>query len=113
MIKIKPGQFRTADQSITARHQHKKPCIDCPFSRESIHGWLGDSSIDEWLQSVHGEARLNCHTISNQQCAGAAIYRGNMCKLPRDRNLLVLPPDRKLVFSTPAEFKKHHEEKFL
>jgi len=102
-------QFLTGAEARPRRRQHTRPCSDCPWARASVAGWLGAASVDEWLDSVHGEALIDCHTVSNQQCAGAAIFRGNVCKLPRDPQILRLPPDRHLVFGRDAEFRKHHE----
>jgi len=41
-----------------------RPCNDCPWRRKSCAGWLGPFGI--------------------KQCAGAAVYRANVCKSPRD-----------------------------
>lgn len=105
-----PGQLRTGAQARPAKKQHTKPCVDCPFGRHALAGWLGNMSVDEWIGAVHGEALIDCHTVSNQQCAGAAIYRSNVCKSPRRNDTLRLPADRILVFSSMAEFKFHHTE---
>lgn len=45
---------------------------------------------------------------SNQQCAGLAIFRTNICKSPRYRDILTLPQDKTTVFASPAEFIDHH-----
>jgi hypothetical protein len=102
-------QLVTADQAKPRKTQHKSPCSDCPWARKSIPGWLGNMTADEWLQAAHGEALIDCHTISNQQCAGSAIYRANVCKSPRRADLLRLPADKIKVFSF-GEFKAHHEK---
>jgi len=102
-------QLVSSDQAQPAVGQHKKPCADCPWARASLRGWLGSGSIQEWIADAHGEARIECHTLTGAQCAGAAIYRANVCKSPRNKRLLVLPPDRALVFATPAEFSEHHD----
>lgn len=88
--------------------QHKKSCSDCPWSRGSVAGWLGGMTAEEWLRDAHGEARILCHVHLPHQCAGAATYRANTLKVPRDRDALVLPADKKRCFATPAEFLKHH-----
>ena len=67
-------------------------------------------SVDDWIAEAHGESRIECHTISNQQCAGAAIYRANVCKSVRDPDALRLPADRIKVFGF-GEFRAHHERK--
>lgn len=88
--------------------QHKLPCSDCPFSRNSLPGWLGNESPEWWMQLAHGEGTSECHT-SDKMCAGLAIYRANVCKSVRDKNALALPPNRKKVFATPMEFLSHHK----
>lgn len=102
----------TYDQAVVTRAQHKRPCSDCPFSRKSIRGWVPDTK--GWIESVHGEARMECHTKKTatgeaHQCAGAAIYRNNVHKSPRDASLLILPRDTRTVFASPQEFLDHHE----
>lgn len=93
-----------------------RPCSDCPWRRDSLPGWLGEATPDnstpeEWIRIAHAEFLLECHVISNMQCAGAAIYRRNICKLPRDKNLLTLPADREKVFAMPKQFLEHHRGK--
>jgi hypothetical protein len=68
-------------------------------------------TADTWLRAAHGEERVECHTLTGAQCAGAAIYRANVCKVPRDESLLKLKTDRAVVFAGPHQFKEHHEEK--
>lgn len=89
--------------------QHTKPCADCPWARGAVKGWLGSSTPEQWLQAAHGESLIDCHTVIPWQCAGSAIYRANVGKVPRDASLLRLPPDKKCVFSTPMEFIEHHK----
>lgn len=88
--------------------QHKKPCHDCPWRKVSVPGWLGGIDREDWLYQAHGEARIDCHTLVPAQCAGAAIYRTNVCKEPRDRSLLLLP-ESKRVFDCPQDFMAHHD----
>jgi hypothetical protein len=107
----KRGQLITSEEARPAVTQHKAPCSDCPWARKSLAGWLGDTSREEWLGDAHGEARIECHTLVGAQCAGAAIYRANVFKLPRDPSLLRLPADRERVFSNKTEFWEHHDMK--
>lgn len=102
-------QLVSSDEATVASTQHKKPCSDCPLARKSLAGWLGGSPPEEWVKFLHGEAPVACHMRQGAQCAGAAIYRANVCKLPRDKKLLVLPPNKTLVFSNPSEFLAHHK----
>jgi hypothetical protein len=50
-----------------------------------------------------------CHCTTNRQCAGIAIYRRNVAKLPRPPNL-VLQADREKVFASRQQFTEHHAE---
>lgn len=100
----------SSDESVKSENQHTSPCSDCPFSRKSLPGWLGGSTIQEWMEVAHGEGTIDCHVINNQQCAGAAIFRANICKSPRNRECLSLPRNKDIVFSWDNEFKKHHEK---
>ena len=103
-------QLMTYKDAVLAKGQHKKPCSDCPFARTALPGWLGDKTIEEWIAMVHGETWIDCHTLLGAQCAGAAIYRTNNCKNPRDKALLLLPRNPKVVFANPQEFMKHHSQ---
>lgn len=107
--KFSPGQLITFDKARPRKKQHTSPCSDCPFARKSLHGWLGRMSAEEWIEAVHGEALIDCHTISNQQCAGAAIYRANVCKSCRFDFQLKLASDKITVFASPFEFLLHHK----
>jgi hypothetical protein len=104
-------QLIVSDEAPSSNVQHTRPCTDCPFARTALPGWLGSGSPQEWLVILHGEERIDCHAIQGPQCAGAAIYRANVCKRPRDKTLLGLPADRGLVFAGPGEFLRHHESK--
>jgi hypothetical protein len=112
---MKNGKLITADEAKVTKKQHTSPCSDCPFRRDSVPGWLGDMSAEEWYQLAHGEGRADCHaTIQADgdawQCAGLAIYRANVCKSVRDETQMRLPADRVKVFGF-GEFMKHHTMK--
>jgi hypothetical protein len=104
-------QFISVEQAVPSEVQHTKPCDDCPFGRVALRGWLADETPEGWIQMAHGETQINCHTLIGPQCAGAAIYRANVCKTPRNPSLLRLKPDTKRVFATPLEFLEHHRQR--
>lgn len=116
MMATKPRKMITGDEATPSSRQHRQPCSDCPLRRDAVPGWLGESPTNrgelataaEWIDMLHGETRIDCHTRIGPQCAGAAIYRGNVCKMPRDRELLVLPADDRRVFSDADEFRERH-----
>lgn len=107
---LKNRQFISSEEAIPAKGQHTRPCSDCPLARNAIPGWLEDSSPEDWKNMLHGEARIDCHVLEGAQCAGAGIYRTNVCKRPRNRELLVLPQDKEAVFVSHTEFLEHHEQ---
>jgi hypothetical protein len=98
----------SSEEAVPAKGQHQKPCSDCPWARTALNGWLGDNTAKEWVAFAHGEAHVECHSLTGVQCAGIAIYRANNGKLPRDPHQLRLPPDTTLVFESPMEFLDHH-----
>lgn len=102
-------KLTTFDEATESSIQHKLPCHDCPFDRESLPGWLAGMTPQQYRDLAHSDAMIECHAIAGPQCAGAAIYRANVCKLCRDADVLSLPANRQRVFATPMEFVEHHE----
>lgn len=99
----------TVESATPATKQHSKPCSDCPWRRTAVEGWLGPMTGPEWIECALGEIQIDCHTLIGAQCAGAATFRANVGKLPRDRGCLRLPRDRERVFATRAEFLEYHD----
>lgn len=98
-----------------------RPCNECPWLRTSVPGYLGPSSAEEWIEMAHGETPIACHmTIEHdgqdwselRQCAGAAIFRANVCKTPRHPMVARAKPNTEAVFSWNDEFLEHHEGGF-
>lgn len=97
----------------------KTPCIECPWRRDSAAGHLGPHDAKTWAQAAHGESAIACHaTITGEdwtdpgmrQCAGAAIFRRNVLKLPHNPTIATSDePDHERVFSSSREFIAHHE----
>lgn len=102
----------------------KVPCNECPWRREAAPGWLGPLDAHEWLETVHSDIAIACHkTIPEggyhdddvwenstmRQCAGAAQFRRNVFKSPRDPSVAVARErDDTEIFGTNTEFKEHH-----
>lgn len=112
---IRKGQLQTYDKAVVTPKQHRKPCVDCPFGRIALRGWIPETP-EEWLLKAHGDGILECHTTKQAnneswQCAGGAVFRANVCKSPRDREALVLPQNKKLVFASNQEFFDHHTKR--
>lgn len=93
-----------------SNRQHHTPCSDCPWRRDSLPGWLGDYEPKEFIWLGHNDEVYNCHVIVNQQCAGLAVYRANVCKRVDPPNLK-LPKDKAKVFGFHTEFLAHHERR--
>lgn len=96
----------------------KDPCNECPWRRDAAPGHLGPHSAMEWHRIAHGESAIACHkTIrvsgewapGTRQCRGAAIFRENVCKNPRNPTIETGPRDMETVFATDEEFIEHHE----
>lgn len=106
--KVLSRRFVADDGRLPTKKQHHTPCADCPWTRGSIPGWLGNNDAATWIRMVHGEHYIDCHCTTNQQCAGAAIFRSNVFKLCRDPSALRLPANETLVFANDSEFLNHH-----
>ena len=106
----KRKQLVSSEEAVPCEAQPRKPCSDCPWAKTALPGWLGGFTVDQWIRAAHGEERIDCHTLIGPQCAGAAIYRSNVGKNPRDRGLLLLPKDTETVFASPIEFTKYHKK---
>lgn len=110
---MRKNKMLTQDQARVCNDQHKTPCVDCPWRRTAIPGWLGSLTAQEWIARAQGDAPIECHTLKNPEgdffdCAGAAIFRANICKLPKSPDALKLPSDRKKVFGIWTEFLEYH-----
>lgn len=90
-----------------AKPQHTAPCRECPWRLKSLPGYTGPETPAEWIAMAHSDVKIPCHLARRFQCAGAGIYRANVCKRPRDPAILVFPRDP-AVFSSHTSFLKHH-----
>jgi hypothetical protein len=102
-------------EARVTKAQHTSPCSDCPFRRDSIPGWLGGNTAEDFVMLAQGDASYPCHTLrpkdaAGWQCAGLATFRANICKSPRDPDVLRTRPNKTLVFSWPLEFMNHHRD---
>ncbi len=76
----------------------------------------------EWVQLAHSDQPIACHqTITRdddwdapdlRQCKGAAIYRANLAKMPRNSQDARhgTSTDVESVFATDDEFVNYHEQ---
>lgn len=108
--------------------KHKTPCLECPWRRESLPGWLGGYEAEWFAERVRAAHPINCHmalddgkshTLSEgviletyPLCAGALITQRNMCAVPRDpvmrEAVASVERDTETVFFHPSEFINHH-----
>lgn len=81
--------------------------------RDSKPGFFVSGVLPVWIAHLHSDTLIPCVDREDTQCAGAAIYRMNICRPPGVEGLLVLPANRKDVFELPTEFVNHHTLKEL
>jgi hypothetical protein len=94
------GEMQATSKQLT------KSCTDCPLRRDSLNGWLGGATPEEYARLCHSDAVVECHVHAGSRCAGLAIYRRNTCKSqPKEH---ALPADHEAVFSNIMEFLDHH-----
>ena len=94
-----------------------RPCNECPWRRNAWAGWLGPLTATQWAKLALSDAPIACHkTIKEDyewegasQCRGAAIFRENIHKSPRDREIVVGPADPETVFDSPIAFLQYHD----
>ena len=101
-----------------------EPCSECPWRRVAAPGWLGPYGPLDWLRIAHSDTPIACHktvVISDplegtgdwshpkvRQCRGAAMYRENVMKSPRNPEVVTGPANEDDIFATAEEFHKHH-----
>jgi len=95
------------------------PCAECPWRRASVPGHTGPVEPESWVNQAHADGPIHCHqTIAEhdmslddsrlRQCAGAARFRANVCKTPRNPTAAKGPADREKIFVSNKEFLDHH-----
>lgn len=103
----------------------KEPCKKCPFKRDSLKGWLGDSTPEEFILTT-AENDMPCHlTIDYEKkdwntkglkeaslCSGALIFLKNSLTTPkykpRAELLNKVEKNVESIFTWKAEFLTHH-----
>ena len=94
-----------------------RPCSECPWVRGCARGWLGGFEAEQWLRLVHSDEVVACHETIKvdgsmegaRQCTGAATFRANVFKLPRNPEVARGERDVETVFENDAEFAAHHD----
>ncbi len=93
-------------EAAPASRQLTKACSDCPLRRDSLNGWLGGATPEQYAGLCHSDEVVECHVHAGSRCAGLAIYRRNVAKWQPEEHRL--PADREAIFATPMEFIAHH-----
>lgn len=107
----------------------KVPCNDCPFTKTSIPGWLGEYESPEQLHLlVMSERPFPCHLTHTEEtldfkeagndnhplCAGSLAYMKKLGKLPRNKQLkrAIDNIDKNILSNILAmgEFLTHHKK---
>lgn len=55
----------------------KKICNECPFSKDSMKGWLGPHSIEELMDYIQFEYPFSCHKTRDDETTDIAIAAGD------------------------------------
>jgi len=100
------------------------PCNECPWRRVARPGHLGPHTPLDWIRIAHGEGAIACHKTvvvtdplegsgnwshpKLRQCRGAAIFRANVGKLPKNLTIETGPINGETCFDSNEEFLEHH-----
>lgn len=85
----------------------KKPCVNCPFRKDTLKGWLGKKRMTEILS----QDSFVCHKKTHLQCAGHMLIKGTENVFIRTANQLNINIEltgKELVFETQEKCIKHH-----
>jgi len=96
-----------ADKKSKLPHM-KKPCRDCPFTKASLKGWLGEQRITSHLAAD----TFVCHKKQDMQCAGHMLINGFDNAFVRIAARMRIPLDlsgAELVFESKAACIEHHK----
>lgn len=113
----------------------KKLCNECPFTNNSLPGWLGEATVQETLDAMQFETLFSCHktrqhedpnknlyeVMTGQQpiCRGFVLSAKKSCKmfgqhpvngaaLKELQNQIELTEEEREVILTRWEFKDYH-----
>lgn len=98
-----------------------QPCKECPYKKDSLPGYLGESSYDpeRFLQQLEGQVHP-CHLTvdwennnhdKSQVCIGALQFMNNSCMMSRNKDVVALQKEvgkNENVLSFKHNFIKHH-----
>lgn len=97
--------------------QHTQPCAQCPWTRKSAQGYLGNSTVIEFVEQAESGCKMPCHVHIDYErsdweaqvqtapsCAGHAIYMKNRGKM----GTFIKVEKNENVFSNHQEFIDYH-----
>jgi len=100
----------------------KAPCIDCPFRKDSLEGWLGEKRISEILSQgsfvCHKTTKNDVRGSENRdrkQCAGFMLLKGSeseFVKLAQSLKVDLQLTGRELVFDHKQDCISHHKNNY-
>ncbi len=100
------------------------PCEECPFKKKSLQGYVGNTTVAEFVMQAEGGASpMPCHMEVDyekkdwkkqqekvHQCSGHAIFLSNMCKGHLGPGVERLPRDTETVFQFPSQMLQYHSK---
>jgi rubrerythrin len=107
----------------------KKPCIDCPWRKTSLKGWLGDQDPQLFTDIIKSGSKLPCHKTQKKKmnlneldnddkilhCTGALITMKNNCLRSRNPKIAKLQNNISQddnFFKNLNDFEKYHSNPF-
>jgi hypothetical protein len=100
----------------------KQPCMQCPFRKTSLPGYVGDAEPEQFLATTMADEEMPCHLTVDYTdehwreslrfddvayCKGALIFFRNICKKSRDWRRPIAERSEE-VFASPQAFLNHH-----
>lgn len=84
----------------------KKPCRECPFRKDSLEGWLGESRVREIIR----QPSFVCHKKTDHQCAGhmLLVEHNAFVQVANRLGYELTLTGRELVFDSTEDCIAHH-----
>ncbi len=85
----------------------KSPCVQCPFRKDTLEGWLGRQRMTEITKAPS----FVCHKKTDLQCAGHMLLKDHENSFVQMAHLMRITLDlrgRELVFNSVSDCISHH-----
>lgn len=109
-------------EEVPQRYWCNSPCADCPFRKDSLEGWLGESRAKEIIESDTFVCHKTTHkeNVELKQCAGYLILKMKMGELNGTQFFRVAKAlgykmtlkNIDKIFDSKEQFIKHHSVNF-